>query len=451
MKSHHRERGAGKAKGRSRKVRAAAPEATAPETAPARDLPEAPPTVPAEPARRAGKSAVNRPARIGVISPAGKVVNHDQVLTYSNGNPDKSVRNFMNIGDAFVYDSSLKILDFAELVPIWVPEIESDLAAHIEQINSLDYVFLRGSNYINVNGKWDGITSVLAKTTVPIIAFGIGVQAPDNAEVFVNDSTKRFLQLIADRSTTVGIRGELSKKALGTIGIKNARIIGCPTVYRNRRPEIHLKRVEPDAIDRLGFTLRRNTHSRATLQRYLMRTLSVEHPTTLFCAGELEEKAIFYAARNLVSDPEAVMSTAIETLIDDNWFFGRNDPLIGLYVSSLAVHESVADFEAQMREMSAVTGFRLHGNLMALANGIPALYVTYDSRTREFVDTLGIPFVESRNMDRFSFRKAWEAADFDKFERTYAERFEDLLAFLKENGMPHRLQVEHRAEVMDAA
>lgn len=409
----------------------------------------------ASPARREQsappRGRLNRPARIGVLSPAGKVVSHDEVLTHSHGDADRSIRQFTNIGDAFVYDSSLKILDFAELVPVYVPEGEADLAAHVEQIDSLDYVFLRGSNYINTNGKWDHITPVLEKTKVPIIAFGIGVQAPDTAEVFVNESTKRFLQLIADRSVTVGVRGQLSKKALATIGIRNVRIIGCPTAFRSRQPEIRLQRVDADGIERLGFTLRRKTHGRAMLQRYLMRSLSAEFPTTIFCAGELEEKAIYYAGRGLVSDPDATMTAAVNALVSEDWLFGQNDPLLGLYLSSLAVFESVGEFEAEIRTMSAVTGFRLHGNLLALATGVPALYVTYDSRTREFVETLGIPFVESRLMDRFSFRRAWEKADFDRFERTYAERFGDLVAFLDENNMPHRLGIPRDEEVLDAA
>jgi hypothetical protein len=399
--------------------------------------------------REGAGGKADRP-RIGVISPAGRVINRDQVMTHVHGNPEQSVRQFMNIGDGFVYDSSLKILDFAELVPIYVPEADAQIAAQIEEVNSLDYVFLRGSNDINTNGQWDRVTAFLEKTIVPIVAFGIGVQMPDNAEAFVNESTRRFLQLIADRSATLAVRGQLSKKALSSIGINNSRIIGCPTVYRNRSPEIRIKRVDPDSIERLGFTLRRNTHGRATLQRYMLRTLSVEYPTTIFCAGELEEKAIYYASRGLVSEPERTMAAAVDALVAEDWLFGPNDPLLGLYLSALAVHESVADFEAQILEMSAVTGFRLHGNLIALANGIPALYVTYDTRTREFVETLGIPAVESRTLDRFSFRKEWEKADFDKFERTYAARFHDLVAFLDENNMPHRLKIEN-AEVMDAA
>ncbi|MEJ0011736.1 MAG: hypothetical protein WDM94_03730 [Bauldia sp.] len=53
-------------------------------------------------------------------------------------------------------------------------------------------------------------------------------------------------------------------------------------------------------------------------------------------------------------------------------------------------------------------------------------------------------------MDKFSFRKEWEKADFAKFERTYAARFRDLVAFLEENGMPHRLN-DGRAEALVAA
>ncbi|HVY19755.1 MAG TPA: polysaccharide pyruvyl transferase family protein [Bauldia sp.] len=407
------------------------------------------PPAPAKP-KFARPAMVDRPARIGVISPAGRVVNHDEVLTYAHGDPEKSIRQFMNIGDSFVYDSSLKILDFSELVPIYTSEDEKEQAAHIEQINQLDYVFLRGSNYINTSGKWDAITALLEKTNVPIIAFGIGLQAPDNATEFVNESTRRFLQLISDRSASLGVRGELSQKALASIGIRNTRIFGCPTAFRRGQPEIHLRHVEPDSIDRLGFTLRRNTHGRQTLQRYMLRTLAEQYRTTIFCAGELEEKAIYYAGRGDIADRSGVMTSAVHALTDQDWMFGAGDPLLALYRSSLAVFEAVSDFENEMRKMSAVTGFRLHGNLMALANSVPALYVTYDSRTREFVDTLGIPSVESRLMDKFSFRKEWEKADFARFERTYAARFRDLVAFLEENGMRHRLN-DGTAETLVAA
>lgn len=389
-----------------------------------------------QPAAIAGAS---RKPRIGVLMPAGRVTDHDKVVTHTFGQPDKATTLFTNIGDCFVYESSLRILDFAELVPIYASEGQVPSDEYVEKVNGLDFLFLRGSNYINTNGKWDGITALLERTKVPVMAFGIGVQTPDNAETYVNESTERFLKVVADRSTSLAVRGTLSVKALKSIGIDKTRVIGCPTVFRHRQPTIRINRIAPEDIVELGFTLRRKTFGFQTLQRYVMRTLSERHRMTIFCAGELEEKAIYYAEQRLVADPEATMATAVATLVAENWLCGPDDPLLALYRKSLAVFESVQAFEAGLKTMDAVTGFRLHGNLLALANGVPALYVTYDTRTREFVQTLGIPAVDARQMDRFSFREAWEKADFGTFERAYVRRFGELKAFLEENGMAHRL------------
>ncbi|BAF89329.1 hypothetical protein AZC_3331 [Azorhizobium caulinodans ORS 571] len=397
----------------------------------------------ARPARRTFMSATPaapRRARIGVLMPAGKVMDHDRVVTHTYGDPEKATSLFTNIGDCFVFESSLRILDYADVQPIYAGENTVPSDAYVEKLNQLDFLFLRGSNYINTNGKWDAITALLERTKVPVMAFGIGVQTPDNSEDYVNESTKRFLQLVADRSTSIAIRGTLSQKALKSIGIDKVRIIGCPTAFRHRKPTISIKRIASGDISNLGFTLRRKTHGSQTLQRYMLRTLAEQYKTRIFCAGELEEKQIFYAERGMLKDSGDVQAKAIDALINENWFYGPRDPLIDLYKSQLAVFEAVQDFEAGLKEMDGVTGFRLHGNLLALANGVPALYVTYDTRTREFVQTLGIPSIDIKQMDRFSFQKAWDKADFGTFEKAYALRFKELKAFLEENGMPHRLE-----------
>ena len=235
------------------------------------------------------------------------------------------------------------------------------------------------------------------------------------------------------------MRGNLSKKALNSIGIKNVRIFGCPTAFRHCKPELKLPRIEASAINRLGFTLRRKTHGFQTLQRYMLRTLAERYDTEILCAGELEEKQIYYARTKQVENDDQVMKDAVQKLTAEKWLSGAKDPLLDLYKSSLSVFESVADFEKAEQSLDAVTGFRLHGNLLALANEVPALYVTYDTRTREFVKTLGIPYIDGRYMDKFSFEEAWDNADFDLFEKTYQQRFGELKKFLEENSMAHRL------------
>ncbi|MDP2698126.1 polysaccharide pyruvyl transferase family protein [Thalassospira sp.] len=395
--------------------------------------------------------ANGRKPHIGVLMPAGKVINHDHVVTHTFNDPQKATQLFTNIGDCFVYESSLRILDYAELFPIYAPATGDLTEKQVDKINTLDYIFLRGSNYINTNGQWDPITRVLEKTKVPVIAFGIGVQVPDNSEEYVNESTKRFLQVVADRSVTLGVRGELSRTALKSIGINNVRVFGCPTMFRHCKPSLNLKRVSAGDIKNLGFTLRRKTYGFATLQRYMLRTLADRYNTEILCAGELEEKTIFYANRKQIPDSEKAMAGAVKALVEDKWIYGAEDPLLKLYLSSLSVFETVQDFEEAEQKLDAVTGFRLHGNLLALANEIPALYVTYDTRTREFVKTLGIPFVDGRHMDRFSFEEAWDSADFDHFEKTYIRRFGELKAFLEENSMAHRLGGDPTPNLIKAA
>ncbi len=85
--------------------------------------------------------------RILVISPSGEVYNHDNVRWYNYQDVQRSINHYHNIGDAFVFDSSLKLLNFDKLDAL---EIANPNMADIDRINAeYDYVFLRGSNYVH--------------------------------------------------------------------------------------------------------------------------------------------------------------------------------------------------------------------------------------------------------------------------------------------------------------
>ena len=53
--------------------------------------------------------------RILVMIPSGEVYDHDCVRWYKAHDIQRSIDRYHNIGDAFVYDSSLKLLDFDAL------------------------------------------------------------------------------------------------------------------------------------------------------------------------------------------------------------------------------------------------------------------------------------------------------------------------------------------------
>ena len=85
--------------------------------------------------------------RVLVISPSGEVYDHDNVRWYNYKDVQRSINHYHNIGDAFVFDSSLKLLNFSKLNAL---EIVNPKFDDMDRINAeYDFVFLRGSNYVH--------------------------------------------------------------------------------------------------------------------------------------------------------------------------------------------------------------------------------------------------------------------------------------------------------------
>ena len=75
------------------------------------------------------------------------------------------IDHYHNIGDAFVFDSSLKLLNYDKLD---VLDIRNVKPGDVERYNAeYDYVFLRGSNYIHSHMDWENAEQVLPKLKIP--------------------------------------------------------------------------------------------------------------------------------------------------------------------------------------------------------------------------------------------------------------------------------------------
>ena len=173
-------------------------------------------------------------ARILVISPSGEVYDHDNVRWYKHSQLQSHINHYHNIGDAFVFDSSLKLLNFEKLDELPIDRVDP---AMIDRLNAeYDYVFLRGSNYVHAQMNWAKAAEVLRRPKLSVIAFGIGAQAPVSGKLELSEDTKTVLKLISDSTASLGVRGTYSAEVLNDLGIRNVRIIGCPTAFRSRSP-----------------------------------------------------------------------------------------------------------------------------------------------------------------------------------------------------------------------
>ena len=366
---------------------------------------------------------------------AGEVYDHDCVRWYKYV---PNINHYHNIGDAFVYDSSLKLLDFDQLEAM---DIGTFTDSDIERFNAeYDYCFLRGSNYINAETNWRRSVELIGRLDMPVIAFGIGAQAPSKGALSLSTDTVRVLSLIADKAKSIGVRGAYTAQVLWDLGIRNVRIIGCPTLFRRNDPELRIDLKPFEEIRRVAFTLRREvsaTYAEDTaryldLHRQIILDLAGRYELTIEAQGEVEEKKIHWGT------PEQ-KEEAVAALTASGWFTGADDQLLELYRTRLFYSDVVSDYDALMRTMDLALGFRLHGNLIALANGIPAIYFTYDSRTVEFAETFQIPSFDVFAGGEFRLEEYWQQSRFEAFNRAYHQRYREMRLFLEENGITHRM------------
>jgi len=379
--------------------------------------------------------------RVLVMIPSGEVYDHDCVRWYNYQNIQASIDHYHNIGDAFVYDSSLKLLQFDKLDAVQISAYDQ---AKVDRANAeYDYVFLRGSNYIHGHMKWPEATErVLKALKIPVIAFGVGAQAPATGKLELSDESRRIWNLIADKSVTVGVRGEYTADALWEIGIRNTRIVGCPTAFRRRDPTLRITLPDLDTVKKVGITMRREVSSAYArdVQVYLekhrefVKDMSRRFDTVLMMQGEVEEKKILWGTAEQ-------RQAGWDHLLNNNWLksWYFDDELLELYRQRLWYSDVVADYEDLVREKDLVLGYRLHGNLMALSNGTPSVYFSYDSRTEEFARTFNIPCYNVYADRAFRLEDYWDQALFDRFNRTFLHRYRDMREFLDENYLPHRM------------
>ncbi|MBM3524745.1 MAG: polysaccharide pyruvyl transferase family protein [Alphaproteobacteria bacterium] len=368
---------------------------------------------------------------------AGHVVNQDDVIAYQTS-PHDHIARYTNTGDAMVYDSSLKLLALAELLPI---NIWSWTDRDVDIWNSeYDYCFLRGSNYVHPDFDWRHFDTLLRKLKLPCIAFSVGAQAPMFRKQELKPEQIEIWKLFADRSATIGVRGDYTAEVFADIGIHNVELIGCPSLFRANDPFLQLNPKPIDAVRKVAFSLRREISEAYTIDvaRYLAtqkRTileLAQRFDLTITVHGEAAEKVYFYGE-------EELLPTHQQELIDTGWFQDRNDPMIGIYRDRLFYNETVAQFDALIAQQDLALGFRVHGNLPALAHGVPALCVDYDSRSRELAKHFEIPTISLDELDQEPFDALYSPARFDRFNAAFADNYRRMAEFLDRNGASHNM------------
>jgi hypothetical protein len=376
-----------------------------------------------------------RAPKVLVISPAGMVENRDDVIWYSLLE-EKVIDRYFNIGDMIVYDSTLKLMEFNCIKPM---NIQSPTESEIEEYKTYDFVVIRASNFVHNEMDFFDAADTLEKIKLPVYAIGVGAQSSGKSLYHLTGKNLRFWKIVSERSRVIGVRGTFSADVFSHNGMKNIEVVGCPSIFRTRNR--NLKITKPESIADVAFSLRReyshtyteNPEEYLRLQRDLMLEADENYKITLTSHGEPEEKSFFYKNQERMRINE-------KYFVESGWFNENNiEKMRQIYTNKHFFFLRVAQYDRFIRKQDFAIGLRVHGVLPALANGVPGLLLSYDSRSTELADSLCIPSMPLADTEGKSIGEIIDQVSFDEFNRNYTLFYDRMKFAFEANGLAHRM------------
>jgi hypothetical protein len=302
-----------------------------------------------------------------------------------------------------------------------------------------DIVAIAAANFLYPGFDLSPLSSVLEKTSRPVFMAGLGAQLPSaNHELTdIPEGTWRLVRLVAERSAAIGVRGYFTAELLRKNGIDNVRVVGCPSLYTTLLPAMRLKVDPVGLLDRVVFNGSRNVigHSfdpeaaRRVERALLQKAMQLDAP---FVFQNEQPEIEVASGEDPASHAEALAALAVSFDCD-------MDALVAYYQRRGKVFFSIPEWFDWIAQFGLSIGTRFHGNIAALLNGVPAIVIVHDSRTRELCEVAAIPHVSVTDVGDLDIERLFDEADFALCEERYNTLFRRYVDFLTENGLPHKL------------
>lgn len=377
-----------------------------------------------------------------------------------------------NVGDNFVSMALARALDVEEFLVL-----THGAPAHVfEYVNATcDALIVVSQNSLRPGffGKYLPRSFLEKRIKIPLIFVSLGVQFELDETPHLTKDDVTSLKIIHERCTSSQVRGEISADLLASHGIHNSRILGCPSILWSLEPTLQMQN---PSNERVGWTLTEMGGDRGPLQQAQLRFMDgvaaqskkfipiaqggeyvlqeylsvrdglslgdrADNVLDIKADGNSEEhlRTEYYGMN---SQPELMRCSLrrrpISELRDNvSWYYRDcSSKVVTALVEESFFATEVASYMYSARQLTLMTGTRLHGNIMALSQGIPTFYAYHDLRVKEMADLFDVPRCDIRDCpDGVDI----DAYDWSRFGKRYVELYDGFRAFFEENGLAHSL------------
>lgn len=265
--------------------------------------------------------------------------------------------------------------------------------------------------WITANGNYDFLINQMESMKYQkMVPLGVGIQAGSmDSDFKLNASALKMLNMMQERST-LGVRGEFTARILEKNGINNLQIIGCPSLYFWGSKDFVFEK--PD-----------KTPAKVVVN---FRTIYGE-------LNRSEKHFLTYCANRGFSFLEQTQQMLrLENVKDSRYF----DYVGGWLSRNTSMFFDVERWSAFVKDFDFSMGGRFHGNVIALWNKVPALFISPDARTEEMLRYLALPFIKTNAFDDTKpLSYYYEMADYSRFNAEYKEKYESFSSFIEKSGL----------------
>lgn len=331
---------------------------------------------------------------------------------------------------------------------VWLQGIVSELSTEENDIFFLD----DNETWDEINNKYDAIVFSTAnllcrynidiidslsiqfeQSRIPIYVIAIGAQASsyDDVEQLVSDislPTKRFVNAIYNSGGELSLRGYFTKELLDRICPNSAFVTGCPSLFQNGRD---LKICTP-AVSRDSFKLAIN--GSYDLYKLAKKKHYESHFIDQDCYFDYiyDQRKIRDSLKNSANDYIEAFGISVtkQLLSHDIKLFYDTTEWRNYFINN---------------KITFSYGSRIHGNIMAILSGVPALVVCLDSRTREMVELFHIPNIkkEELNLKKYDPYELYDNLDYSSFNKEYPRLYDAFESFLVKCNLVKRLNTNN--------
>jgi hypothetical protein len=282
---------------------------------------------------------------------------------------------------------------------VYYKGIESVLACDIPTADWYDLppyannLVLPAANQLGKHTDLEKIANLWTNEDKNTVTIGLGVQCKTIEELRINAGTRKWLDFLVkkaiQKNSFIGVRGRTTEKVVNDIyGRSVAKVCGCPSQFIST-PEFILMSINA-RINKALKTLSFNSVDPAG------------KPSHRYSAAIINE-IIKYDGKYMVQAPDYSLIRILRKNVDPDTSEGKLDfdpnDLTNIDCSNFFRNKAVAFFDMDkwsdmVRSYDYNIGFRIHGTMYSLACGVPSFLISVDERTREFAETMMLPYTE---------------------------------------------------------